>query len=114
MGFGFEGLGFRVQGLKVEGREAKVPQARDMMFPNLRGFLLPKFLNPNSNPPKPSPTKSSSLPQIRDNTAVLERRGLTPVFEAHRLLYHSTLGLRVIKKKKKAHGSRWGGQHVLA
>ena len=23
------------------------------------------------------------------------------VFEAHRLLYHSTLGLRVIKKKKK-------------
>jgi len=26
-------------------------------------------------------------------------RGL--VFEAHRLLYHSTLGLRVIKKKKK-------------
>ena len=27
------------------------------------------------------------------------RRGL--VFKAHRLLYHSTLGLRVIKKKKK-------------
>ena len=27
------------------------------------------------------------------------RRGL--VFKAHRLLYHSTLGLRVIKKKKR-------------
>ena len=26
------------------------------------------------------------------------------VFKAHRLLYHSTLGLRVIKKKKKARG----------
>jgi len=25
-----------------------------------------------------------------------------PVFKAHRLLYHSTLGLRVIKKKKKS------------
>ena len=25
------------------------------------------------------------------------------VFKAHRLLYHSTLGLRVIKKKKKIH-----------
>jgi len=25
------------------------------------------------------------------------------VFKAHRLLYHSTLGLRVIKKKKKLH-----------
>jgi len=24
------------------------------------------------------------------------------VFEAHRLLYHSTLGLRVIEKKKRA------------
>ena len=32
----------------------------------------------------------------------------TPVFEAHRLLYHSTLDLRVIqkKKKKKFHNSR--------
>ena len=26
------------------------------------------------------------------------------VFEAHRLLYHSTLGLRVIKKKQKIRG----------
>jgi len=26
------------------------------------------------------------------------------VFKAHRLLYHSTLGLRVIKKKKKKDG----------
>jgi len=29
------------------------------------------------------------------------------VFKAHRLLYHSTLGLRVIKKKRKAY--RWLG-----
>ena len=31
------------------------------------------------------------------------------VFKAHRLLYHSTLGFRVIKKKKKDHQSRAGG-----
>jgi len=32
------------------------------------------------------------------------------VFEAHRLLYHSTLGLRVMKKKKKKKegGGGWG------
>jgi len=29
------------------------------------------------------------------------------VFEAHRLLHHSTLGLRVIKKKKKRRRRRW-------
>ena len=28
------------------------------------------------------------------------------MFEAHRLLYHSTLGLRVIKKKKRV-AKRW-------
>ena len=28
------------------------------------------------------------------------------VFEAHRLVYHSTLGLRVIKKKKKKASSK--------
>jgi hypothetical protein len=33
-------------------------------------------------------------------------RGL--VFKAHRLLYHSTLGSRVIKKKKKYRVSRFG------
>ena len=37
-------------------------------------------------------TSSSSV-------CTLFRGGL--VFKAHRLLYHSTLGLRVIKKKKK-------------
>ena len=31
------------------------------------------------------------------------------VFEAHRLLYHSTLGLRVIKKQKKGAGCRVQG-----
>ena len=34
------------------------------------------------------------------------------VFKAHRLLYHSTLGLRVIKKKKKHHPER-GVKEVL-
>ena len=34
------------------------------------------------------------LLQIRPHLVV-------PVFEGHRLLHHSTLGLRVIKKKKK-------------
>jgi len=29
------------------------------------------------------------------------------VFEAHRLVYHSTLGLRVIKKKRPAETPRW-------
>ena len=32
------------------------------------------------------------------------RAGL--IFKAHRLLYHSALGLRVIKKKKKCRGKR--------
>ena len=36
---------------------------------------------------------------IRLADANLFRGGL--LFKAHRLLYHSTLGLRVIKKKKK-------------
>ena len=31
-------------------------------------------------------------------------------FKAHRLLYHSTLGLRVIKKKKKACSTEGGGR----
>jgi len=30
-----------------------------------------------------------------------QSRAPKPVFKAHRLVYHSTLGLRVIKKKKK-------------
>ena len=30
------------------------------------------------------------------------------MFKAHRLLYHSTLGLRVIKKKKEVWGSGLG------
>ena len=40
----------------------------------------------------------------RDEGIGLRREGLRLgglVFKAHRLLYHSTLGLRVIKKKKK-------------
>jgi len=31
-----------------------------------------------------------------------------PVFKAHRLLYHSNLGLRVIKKKKKGSSNEHG------
>ena len=33
--------------------------------------------------------------------AVTLRKWAHGIFKAHRLLYHSTLGLRVIKKKKK-------------
>ena len=38
------------------------------------------------------------------------------VFKAHRLLHHSTLGLRVIKKKKKKKSTdlRVGGAHRVA
>jgi len=36
---------------------------------------------------------------VVDPDALEDRRG-GRVFKAHRLLYHSTLGLRVIKKKK--------------
>jgi len=35
------------------------------------------------------------------------------VFKAHRLLYHSTLGLRVIKKKKKDAARDVGGAAFL-
>ena len=35
-------------------------------------------------------------------------RGDRLVFKAHRLLYHSTLGLRVIKKKKKKNKDQCG------
>jgi len=37
------------------------------------------------------------------------------VFKAHRLLYQSTLGLRVIKKMKKfGHPTRWASRVSLA
>ena len=38
---------------------------------------------------------------IERNAVSLQVRLHIPVFKAHRLLYHSTLGLRVITKKKK-------------
>ena len=34
------------------------------------------------------------------------------MFKAHRLLYHSTLGLRVIKKEKKYASTYQVGRHV--
>jgi len=40
-----------------------------------------------------------------------ERGGL--VFEAHRLLYHSTLGLREIKKKKRVRNLLAYVEHVI-
>ena len=50
------------------------------------------ILTPPGNPPLPSDkgTTSQNVQQFRGGLA----------FKAHRLLYHSALGLRVIKKKK--------------
>jgi len=46
--------------------------------------------------------------EIRPIARLRFRGGL--VFKAHRLLHHSTLGLRVIKKKKKKYSPPgWGG-----
>ena len=36
------------------------------------------------------------------------------MFEAHRLLYHSTLGLRVIEKKKTSSGNKDFSPNTLA
>jgi len=38
--------------------------------------------------------------------------GARPVFTAHRLVYHSTLGLRVIKKKKTGARSATGSYRL--
>ena len=46
----------------------------------------------------PTEAVSACVPDYSKRT---DSRGL--VFQAHRLLYHSTLGLRVITKKKKTH-----------
>jgi len=48
-----------------------------------------------------SPAKFSAREQLHYRNVKRFRGGL--VFKAYRLVYHSTLGLRVIKKKKK-HG----------
>jgi len=45
--------------------------------------------------------EGAPLFQLLRRNVIQFRGGL--VFKAHRLLYHSTLGLRVIKKKKKVH-----------
>ena len=42
-------------------------------------------------------------------TAAKHTAGEVNVFKAHRLLNHSTVGLRVMKKKKKE-TERWGGK----
>ena len=42
---------------------------------------------------------------VRDEGPSRHRRQIVNVFKAHRLLYHSTLGLRVIKKKKGSDAS---------
>jgi len=43
--------------------------------------------------------RRDAMEQLHDRVGLRFRAGR--VFKAHRLLYHSTLGLRVIKKKKK-------------
>jgi len=45
--------------------------------------------------------KISSPTRVARKRQLSDERTLPLVLEAHRLLYHSTLGLRVIKKKKK-------------
>jgi len=56
----------------------------------------------SSSPARSSPLKAAALSGailLTKKRPVWFRGGL--VFKAHRLVYHSTLGLRVIKKKKK-------------
>ena len=54
---------------------------------------------------------SSPAPGIMIGFRVQRFRGGL-VFKAHRLVYHSTLGLRVIKKKKKVEGSGFSDAFV--
>ena len=59
---------------------------------------------PRGTPPRESITtmQRSVPPECRAglSASVAAGTGTGLVFKAHRLLYHSTLGLRVIKKKK--------------
>jgi len=51
--------------------------------------------------------KSKQLKKRIDLTRRAGGRRPGAVFKAHRLLYHSTLGLRLIKKKKKTWSGAW-------
>ena len=55
----------------------------------------------NCGPPEYHPRSIKRFKRRGGEAARPFRGGL--VFKAHRLVYHSTLGLRVIKKKKKKH-----------
>ena len=61
---------------------------------------VPLYVVPTSNDENTG--SSSSLEQWTKGNVQRFRGGL--VFKAHRLLYHSTLGLRVTQKKKKNKG----------
>jgi len=71
------------------------PAARPILVPACPKVCTGLFLNspPRSKGPSWGRASARRAPHIR------RRGGL--VFKAHGLLYHSTLGLRVIKKKKK-------------
>jgi len=59
----------------------------------------PETRNPKPKTRDPKPEALNPKPKTRKQGSWLFRGGL--IFMAHRLVYHSTLGLRVIKKKKK-------------
>ena len=61
-----------------------------------RGLVCPEVLHPLAI--RDPPDHARSLEQLLYKNMQRFRGGL--VFKAHRRLYHSTLGLRVIKKKK--------------
>ena len=50
---------------------------------------------------------------IPDGLGLIVRPPSTNPFKAHRLLYHSTLGLRVIKKKQKKNRLKWIREQIL-
>ena len=50
------------------------------------------------------------VPIIAPASEIFEGSGAARGFKAHRLLYHPTLGVRVIKKKRRALLIRGGGQ----
>ena len=57
-------------------------------------------------PRNPQPETRNPDPRDSEPDVKLFREGL--VFKAHRLLYHSTLGLRAIKKRKKIRNAHAG------
>jgi len=97
LGLGFEGSGYRVQGSGVEES-----------YLRLIDSCITQLKAQGPTAPSSATRRSRCTPRARvaARGASLRRNvkrfrgGL--VFKAHRLVYHSTLGLRVIKKKRLA------------